>query len=281
MMLYSTVKMRRFARFRYPLLRTMLVALVAAILPAAGPAPADVALAADRPPRVVGLPAPPPGPRIRRVGHDAGKPVVPGAKVVVTVETEPKMTVTAALGTAVSGIPCPPVKAEPGTYTCEVVVPESGVGVQRVKAIVADAKGRSSTLSAPTPVIVEKLDPWKEPNALNVRLVPAFFAAGSAELDDAGRADLAKDAEVLKAHAGLSIVIEGHCDKGETGDLEALSTRRAEAARDRLAELGVPKERMTVKPLAATQPVSAPMDEAGRALNRRAMILFEPAKPVL
>ena len=242
---------------------------------------AAVTSAASENPKIVPLPSAPPGPRIRRVTHDAVKPVGPGSRVVVTVLTEPKVKVTADLGAMIAGIPCTPRAGEQGAYSCEAVVPDGGAGPQRVKATATDSKGRSSSLSAPLPVVVEPFDPWREPNALNVRLAPALFPDGSSDLDAAARADLAVDAESLKKHPDLSIVIEGHCDAGEGGDLDALSLRRAEAARDHLAAIGVPKERMILRAMAAKQPVGAPKDEATRPMNRRAMVLFEPAKPVL
>jgi outer membrane protein OmpA-like peptidoglycan-associated protein len=247
----------------------MIVAILPAALALAGPAPS---------PKIVPFPSDPPGPRIRRVTHDALKPVHPGDRVVVTVVAEPKLKVAADLGAILSGVACSPKGGDPGTYACEAVIPEGGTGPQRVKATVTDSKARSSWLSAPLPVVVEKLDPWSEPNALNVRLVPAFFADGSADLDASARADLAKDAESIKAHPDLPLAIEGHGDAAESGDLDALSLHRAEAVRDHLAAIGIAKERMTVRAMGAKEPVVSPKDAAARPMNRRAMVLFEPRR---
>ena len=147
-----------------------------------------------------------------------------------------------------------------------------------MRATVTDSKARSSSLSSAVPVIVEKVNPWKEPNALNARLVPAYFAASAADLSVDARGDLAKDAETLRAHPDLPIVIEGHCDDSEPGDLADLSRRRAETVLAHLASLGIPKDRMTAREMGAKEPVGAKDDEAARPLNRRVMVLFEPAK---
>jgi len=248
-------------------------ALMVTVLSAA----AALAAPADSP-RIVPLPSAPAGPRIRRVTHDAMKPVHPGARIAVTVLAEPGMKVTVDLGAVLAGTPCSPRAGEPGAYTCEAVVPDGVSGPQRVKATVADSRNRSSSLSAPLPVVVEKFDPWSEPNALNVRLAPALFAEGSADLDAVAIADLARDADSVKAHPDFPVVIEGHCDGAEGGDLEALSRRRAEAVRDRLAAIGIPQARMTVRAMAAREPAGAPKDEAARPMNRRAMVLFEPRR---
>ncbi|MBI3447602.1 MAG: OmpA family protein [Acidobacteria bacterium] len=228
-------------------------------------------------PRIVPMPAPPQGPKIRRVSHDAVKPVLPGASVVVTVSAEPGMNATVAIGALVTAIACSPRSDDPSTYLCPATVPSGGDGPQRVRATVTNARGESSALSANLPLVVEPFDPWKEPNALNVRLAPAYFASGSADLDPAARAALSKDADALKAHAALAIAVEGHADPDEGGDLDVLSRRRAEAARDLLASLGVPAARMAVRPLGATQPLSAASVAETRPLNRRVMVVFEPA----
>jgi len=230
-------------------------------------------------PRIVPMPAPPPGPRIRRVSHDAMKPVLPGATVVVAVSAEPRVTATVAIGALASSIPCSPRKDDPSIYLCTATIPPGGDGPQRVKATVTNARGESSTLASNLPLVVERFDPWKEPNALNVRLAPGYFASGSADLDADARASLTKDADSLKAHPALAVAVEGHADADEAGDLEALSRRRAESARDFLASLGVPAARFAVRALGASQPVSSAAVAETRPLNRRVMVVFEPAQP--
>jgi len=255
--------------------RAAIFGLAAALL---APAAVEAATPAKAP-QVVPMPAPPPGPAIRKVSHDALDPVLPGARVHITVLTVAGMKVVASLG-SVESIPCAPVKGSAGDYACEgEVAAGTGEGPIHVRATVTDAKGRSSSLGSALPVVVGKFDPWKEPNALNMRLVPAYFDAGSAVLSAEATADLAKDADSLKAHARLPILVEGHADAGESGDLFDLSSRRAAAVRDFLAAHGVPKERISVKAVGSVEPVGPKGDEESVPLNRRAMVLFQPAAP--
>jgi outer membrane protein OmpA-like peptidoglycan-associated protein len=240
------------------------------------------AAAAKEPPRVVPMPAPPPGPKIRRVVHDAVRPVAPGARVLIRVLAEPGAAVTAGVGNLLGDVPCRPAKGDPGAYECEAVLPAGAAGAagrHRVRATAA-ARGRSSTLSAALPVVVDPPDPWLEVNAINARLVPAYFAAGSAEIDAAARAALEKDAEILKAHASHSVLVEGRAEPGEAGDLLDLSRRRSEAARDHLVRAGVPAGRIEVVPLGEAQPL-VNLRDAGRpeGLNRVVLILLAPPDP--
>jgi len=226
---------------------------------------------------VVPFPEPPPGPKISRVAHDALRPIRQGDRVAILVDAEPGLAVTVAIGSVVRDLACPPKAGEPGAYRCEAALPFTAIpGSHRVIVKAVDAKGRASTLSAVLPVVVRAYVAWEEPNALNMRLRPAYFAAGSSDLDDAARDALRKNVELLMAHANFPILIEGHGDSGEEGDRKALSVRRAEAVLGYLVTLGVPKVRMSVVGAGDDQMVVRSAVAEERAANRRVMVLLEP-----
>jgi outer membrane protein OmpA-like peptidoglycan-associated protein len=76
---------------------------------------------------------------------------------------------------------------------------------------------------------------------------------------------------------GVALRIEGHTDDtGVPGFNQSLSERRAVAVLDRLADLGVARERLTAAGLGATRPVAANDTPEGRQANRRIEIIFEP-----
>ncbi len=228
-------------------------------------------------PRVIPLPKPPRGPEIRRVTHDAAPTVHQEDRVTITVLAAPGASVTASIGDLVTGIRCAPRAEEPGAYVCEAQIPPGSPGNHRVRARATDSSGRTSELSAALPVVVKKIDIWRLLNTLNARIQPVFFAAGSDQLDAAARSAVEASVELLEAHPSLPIAIEGHCDSTEEGDLQELSSRRAEAVLEELKSLGIPNDRMKTTPLGATQPLSASRNETERALNRRAIIGLEPA----
>jgi hypothetical protein len=75
------------------------------------------------------------------------------------------------------------------------------------------------------------------PHALPIDPIP--FAAGSGELDQAGRARLEQVARILVAHTGLDLVVKAQISADDAaalggGDLAALAQERAEAVRDAL-----------------------------------------------
>lgn len=225
---------------------------------------------------MIPLPTPPPGPEIRRVTHDAPRAVHQGDSVAITVLTAPGASVVASIGDLVTGIRCAPRAKEPGAYVCEAQIPSGTPGKHHVRAQATDSSGRTSRLSAALPVVVEKVNIWRLLNALNARIEPVLFAAGSHQLDAGARSAVEASVELLKAHPSLTIAIEGHCEPAEEGDLQKLSSRRAKAVFEELKSLGIPTDRMKMTSLGATQPLSASRNETERALNRRAIIGFEP-----
>jgi len=104
---------------------------------------------------------------------------------------------------------------------------------------------------------------------------PAFFGFDSWALEPAARKALDEAAGILREHAELDVVIEGHCD--ERGSLEynmALGQKRASAARNYLVDAGVAKERIRIVSYGEAQPFQSGHDEAAWALNRRAQFVL-------
>jgi peptidoglycan-associated lipoprotein len=98
-----------------------------------------------------------------------------------------------------------------------------------------------------------------------------YFDLDRAEIREADRATLGKDAEVLKKYDFLRVTVEGHCD--ERGTIEynlALGQRRAQAAIDYLVSLGVPAERLKNVSYGKEIPVCSESNEACWQKNRRA-----------
>jgi len=105
------------------------------------------------------------------------------------------------------------------------------------------------------------------------------FNFDSAALSDVARATLRSNADWLKANATARIQIEGHCDERGAADYNmALGAKRAQAAMDYLATLGVAKNRMSMISYGEEIPVCKEKTEACWAQNRRDRFVVTAAK---
>ncbi len=105
-------------------------------------------------------------------------------------------------------------------------------------------------------------------------LEPVYFDLMRAELSDAARSTLKKNAAalkvILKAAPGVKVRVEGHCD--ERGTLEynlALGQQRANALRSYFASLGLPKAALSTISYGEERPVCDEFLEECWRRNRR------------
>jgi peptidoglycan-associated lipoprotein len=98
-----------------------------------------------------------------------------------------------------------------------------------------------------------------------------YFDFDKADLKEDARARLAKNADWLKANPAYQVTIEGHCDERGTNDYNlALGQRRAAAAMDYIASLGVGAGRLSSQSWGEERPQCAESHEGCWARNRRA-----------
>src|SRR5882672_7218829 len=97
-----------------------------------------------------------------------------------------------------------------------------------------------------------------------------FFAYDKSDIDDRARATLQKQAAWLQRWPTVVLIIEGHADERGTREYNlALGARRAQAAKDYLASLGVSGARLETISYGKERPVCVQSDEACWAQNRR------------
>jgi peptidoglycan-associated lipoprotein len=105
------------------------------------------------------------------------------------------------------------------------------------------------------------------------------FNFDSAALSDDARATLRANADWLKANAAARIQIEGHCDeRGEANYNMALGAKRAQAALDYLATLGIAANRMSTISYGEEIPMCKDKNEECWAKNRRARFVIAASK---
>ena len=97
-----------------------------------------------------------------------------------------------------------------------------------------------------------------------------LFAFDSSNLSSAARENLQSLATSLEDYPGTNVMVVGHTDSsGADSYNQALSERRAEAARTYLIQQGLETDRVLAQGLGETEPVASEATAAGAQENRR------------
>jgi len=132
--------------------------------------------------------------------------------------------------------------------------------------VVAGPDAVTGTISEPTPP--EGVGPL---GSTVPELSLVFFELDKDTLSPEAAETLKKHADFLKSRPDLNVVIRGHTDSSGTDEYNiALGSRRAQAVRDRLVELGIPAARMETISFGENLPARADASEQDKAMNRRA-----------
>ena len=104
---------------------------------------------------------------------------------------------------------------------------------------------------------------------------PAFFGLDSAELDDAGRAIVAANADIMRKYPTWVVTVEGHCDERGTAEYNlSLGERRAVAVKTYLVALGIPPDRLRTVSYGKEFPFDTGHTETAWSKNRRAHFII-------
>jgi peptidoglycan-associated lipoprotein len=107
-----------------------------------------------------------------------------------------------------------------------------------------------------------------------------FYDYDSHNLRADARDTLRANAEWLKRNAAARVEIEGHCDERGTNEYNlALGAKRAQAAKDFLATLGISAERLSTISYGEEIPVCKEASEGCWQRNRRARFVVLPSRP--
>lgn len=127
------------------------------------------------------------------------------------------------------------------------------------------------------PTEIEALNRWVQEKGY---IRDAYYNYDEATLDGAAQDALQNSATWLKGEgSGYSVLLEGHCDERGTEQYNlALGDRRANAAKDYLATLGINNGRMRTVSYGEERPFDEGHDDAAWAKNRRAHIVLVQAR---
>lgn len=144
------------------------------------------------------------------------------------------------------------------------------------RVIVPDATARNGVIHIVDAVLLPQFaSALPEEIGAELGLAPITFALGSAELTDAGQAELDKVVAFLQQNPG-NIEIGGHTDSdGDPAYNLTLSQDRADAVKNYLSAQGIPADSMTAVGFGEDTPIAANDTAENKAKNRR--IEFRPA----
>ena len=153
----------------------------------------------------------------------------------------------------------PPSSGEPAGRSLPTEVPPAGEPGPDVRTLGAEAaRGEDFT---PSDAETGEGGPLED----------VHFEYDSASLTDQARSVLEKHALWLQNHRGAKVLVEGHCDERGTVEYNlALGEKRARAARDYLASLGVASDRLRTTSYGKERPLDTGSNDAAWAANRRA-----------
>jgi peptidoglycan-associated lipoprotein len=104
-----------------------------------------------------------------------------------------------------------------------------------------------------------------------LKLVTIYYDFDKSNIRDDQKSGLRSNYEFLKTNGAVRILIEGHCDERGTVEYNlALGERRARAAMDYLASLGISRDRMSIISYGKEHAAVLGSDESAWSRNRRA-----------
>jgi peptidoglycan-associated lipoprotein len=130
---------------------------------------------------------------------------------------------------------------------------------------------------APAPLSEEEIFQRKTLDQLNAErpLADVYFDYDKSDIREDAKAPLQKNADWMKKWTSTQISIEGHCDmRGSSEYNLGLGSRRANAVKDYLVNLGVPAARIMVVSKGKEQPFCNDENESCWQQNRRGHFLI-------
>ena len=160
---------------------------------------------------------------------------------------------------------------------CKKKPPQTTEAAKPAEAPTTPGATQVSPPPRPTPSAVESSPLDQSLEALNRAgyLKDAFFEYDKADLREDARAALTADAEWLKKYPTTQVLIEGHCDERGTSEYNmVLGDKRANAAKEYLASLGIDQARIKTVSYGKERPFCTESSESCWQQNRRAHFVF-------
>ena len=218
--------------------------------------------------QVATAPTPPPPPQLYPTASLTANPntVNPGQSATLTWNTEHATDVTIdQIGkVGLSGSQT----VNPGQSTTYHLVAKNSIGTQ-------EATARVTVMQAAAPPPAQSSNRG-DAQLFSENMQDVFYAYDSYDIEPQYQKVLRADASFLQAHPNMKFTIEGHCD--ERGSIEynlALGDNRANSAKQALAQLGIPADRMRTISYGKERPFCTESNETCWQQNRRAHFVYQ------
>lgn len=150
------------------------------------------------------------------------------------------------------------------------------------EVVAKNSDGKTATASVrvtvtqppPPPAPAQPVGPSIE-DLFNQNVKDAFFDFDKSDVRGDAQSALTQDAEFLKAHSDVNIIVEGHCDdRGSAEYNMGLGDRRANSVRDFLIQQGVDGSRIRTVSYGKEKPFCTDDNEQCWQQNRRGHIVM-------
>ncbi len=150
------------------------------------------------------------------------------------------------------------------------------------EVVAKNSDGKTATASVRVTVTQPPPPPAPAPPAgpsiedlFNQNVKDAFFNFDKSDIRGDAQTALTQDAEFLKAHADVNIIVEGHCDdRGSAEYNMGLGDRRANSVRDFLVQQGVDGSRIRTVSYGKEKPFCTDDNEQCWQQNRRGHVVM-------
>ncbi len=172
--------------------------------------------------------------------------------------------------TAACSKPKPVVAPQVGRASQPAATPAVPIGAEQPADVVAEPDLTAAPLPTDGIQTGELPQDLAELNRAGY-LTDVFFDTDKSDLTPETRDLLAANAEWLRQHPTVRVLVEGHCDERHTAEYNlALGWRRANAVKSYLVSLGVGGGRLDTISYGEERPFALGRDESAWRLNRRA-----------
>jgi len=169
------------------------------------------------------------------------------------------------------------VVSEPGVAPCEEEAEAKRLAAmaeaEKARKAMEEQRLREERLRDEAKTRMEREEVAARTRFLNEHV---YFEFDRSRLLPEGKEILRRNAKWLKAHPGVQVTIQGHCDERGTTEYNlALGDRRAQSVMTYLADLGVAPKGLTTVSFGEEKPIDPGHSERAWAKNRRAQFVIQ------